>query len=383
MSGTITHFRVGNGDMTLMTLDDADKTRILVDCNISEGAEEADDRDGRDALRDRLQRDADGRLYVDVMVLSHPDQDHCYGLQHEFHLGPLTDYAKGSDKIVIREMWSSPLIFRRRSEDHPLCEDAIAWNSEAKRRVNWFRNNKPTTPADGNRILILGGDEPGHTDGVEELVIPAGSVLNHVRGKTNDYISVRLLAPLPAEELAEETLDKNHSSIIMQLALSAARDDETKTLFLTGGDAAVAIWNKLWSKYSNNTDALEYDLLLAPHHCSWGVISFEPYDSGKGKPDTAARASLSVIRDGGTIVSSSKTIENDDDDPPCHGAKLEYEKITQNAAGTFLCTADESEPLVFNITSGGPQRVEKARAAYIGAGSTSAVSTPSRHGDDC
>lgn len=380
MTGKITHFRVGNGDMTLIAMDDAEKTTILVDCNISENTDDEQVRDGLDELLARLQRDESNRPYVAVMVLSHPDQDHCRGLIDNFHLGPLSDYDDDGEKIVIREMWSSPLIFRRRSEDHPLCEDAIAWNTEAKRRVNWFRDNKPEEPADGDRILILGGDEPGHIDGVEDLVIPAGTVFNKVRGKANEFISVRLLAPLPAEELDEETLDKNHSSIIMQISLAATKKDETKTLYLTGGDAAVAIWKKLWDKYKKDKSALEYDLMLAPHHCSWGVISSEPYDGGKGKADQEALDALGVIRSGGTIVSSSKTIEDDDDDPPCFGAKKEYEKIAGGADGSFLCTADESEPIEFNITNNGPQRAEKVKAAYISAGATGVVSTPAKHG---
>jgi len=380
MTGKITHFRVNNGDMTLITLDDADKTTMLVDCNIFEDTDEDDDRDGRDELLARLPRDDSNCPYVDVMVLSHPDQDHCRGLIDNFHLGPLSEYDDDGEKIVIREMWSSPLIFRRRSEDNPLCDDAIAWNTEAKRRVNWFRDNKPKAPVDGNRILILGGDEPDHIDGVEELVIPAGTIFNKVRGKENDFISVRLLAPLPAEEWGDEDLDKNHSSIVMQMQLAASKKDETRTLYLTGGDAAVAIWKKLWGKYKKDKGALEYDLMLAPHHCSWSVISSEPYDSGKGKPDREALNALGMIRSGGTIVSSSKTIEDNDDDPPCFGAKKEYEKITSDADGTFLCTADESEPIEFNITNSGPQRAEKVEAAYISAGSTGVVSTPAKHG---
>jgi hypothetical protein len=201
-----------------------------------------------------------------------------------------------------------------------------------------------------------------------------------VRGKASDFISVRLLAPLPAEEWGEEALDKNHTSIIMQMSLAASKKDDTKTLYLTGGDATVAVWKKLWGKYKKDKCVLEYDLMLAPHHCSWGVISSEPYDGGKGKPDQEALNALGVIRNGGTIVSSSKTIEDDDDDPPCFGAKQEYEKIVNGVDGSFLCTADESGPIEFNITNSGPQRAEKVKAAYISAGSTGVVSTPAKHG---
>lgn len=175
-------------------------------------------------------------------------------------------------------------------------------------------------------------------------------------------------------------MDKNHSSIIMQMSLAASKSDKTKTLFLTGGDAAVAIWKKLWNKYKKDKGSLEYDLLLAPHHCSWRSISSDSYSAGNAKPDQDALNALGVIRSGGTIIASSKTIEDDDDDPPCYGAKKEYEKIANGAKGTFLCTADEAEPIEFKITDKGPQRTERVKSAYISAGVTSAVSTPSKHG---
>lgn len=365
--------------MSLLVLADEKKTTILIDCCICETAEE-DGHDGRAELLARLPRDAAGRPYVDVMILSHPDEDHCRGLLAEFHLGPMSTYDVNSKKIIIREMWSSPLIFRRRSEDHPLCEDAAAWNTEAKRRVNWFRNNKPNQPSEGDRILILGGDDPNHTDGVEELIVPTGSAFNKIAGKPNAYALMHLLGPLPAEELDEDSLDKNDSSVIIRFTLSAAKDDNLKTLFLCGGDAAVAIWKTLWNKYKNTKSILLYDLLLAPHHCSWTVVSSEPYDKGKGRPDQEALDALGVIRDGGIIVSSSNEIKDDDNNPPCIGAKIEYVKITTRVSGVFLCTGEAAEMIEFLITSAGLQRVERVRSAYKKASATGVVSTPAQHG---
>ena len=93
-------------------------------------------RDVAKDLRDRLQRDSDDRPYVDAMLLSHPDLDHCRGLVKHFHFGPLSEYKKpkeGEDpKIIIREMWSSPMVYRRASTNHTLSEDAKAWKKEAK-----------------------------------------------------------------------------------------------------------------------------------------------------------------------------------------------------------------------------------------------------------
>ncbi len=79
MTAQISFFPVGNGDMTLVQTEGGH--RILVDMNIRSAANDPDD----DApavvtkLRDKLARDASGRLYIDALLISHPDEDHCRG----------------------------------------------------------------------------------------------------------------------------------------------------------------------------------------------------------------------------------------------------------------------------------------------------------------
>src|SRR5580704_8487860 len=134
MSTTISFFPVDNGDMTLIKLGDAAETTVLIDCSIREAADAEDD-DTRDVaadLRKRLKSDNKGRPYVDAFLLSHPDQDHCRGLERHFYLGSPKDYpddkkAEGEKRILIREIWSSPIIFRRASKEHTLCDDAAAF----------------------------------------------------------------------------------------------------------------------------------------------------------------------------------------------------------------------------------------------------------------
>jgi len=63
-------------------------------------------------------------------------------------------------KIVIREIWSSPIVFRRASKTHTLCDDAKAFNTEARRRVQANRD-KDFAVRDGDRIQIMGEDIDG------------------------------------------------------------------------------------------------------------------------------------------------------------------------------------------------------------------------------
>ena len=96
-----------------------------------------------------------------------PDQDHCRGIRNHFHLSAPADYADdekpdNEKRITIGEMWSSPMVFRRASVEHKLCDDAKEFNKEAKRRVAVAREKNCSGIGDGDRILILGEDEDGN-----------------------------------------------------------------------------------------------------------------------------------------------------------------------------------------------------------------------------
>jgi hypothetical protein len=171
-------------------------------------------------LRDRLKRDDRGRLYVDVFLSTHPHQDHIMGLRNHFHLGPPGEWNKDDDKIIIREMWSSPVVFRRAASQTPLCEDAKAWRKEARRRVGRFRDIGFDT-APGDRILIMGEDIDGKTNDILDIVIKLDESVTAANRVRACVFEPRLLAPLPAEsDEDEEELSINESSVILRFSLT-------------------------------------------------------------------------------------------------------------------------------------------------------------------
>ena len=381
----ITFFPVDNGDMTLLELDSG--KRILIDCNIRQVNDGV--RDVARDLRDRLTTDPQGRLYIDAMVLSHPDQDHCRGLQEHFHLGPLADYDDDAEpkKIVIREMWSSPLIFRRASVNHKLSDDAKAWNKEAKRRVALFRENG--IGRNGDRVLVLGEDKDGKTDDLAEILILVGESIDSVAGVQQAGFEARLLSPrLSTDEDEEDELSRNESSVIFNYRFAAGGVSDA-VQFLSGGDAEVRIWERLWDEYAEDPSPLRYDLLSTPHHCSWHSLSHDSW-SEKGRNaevSTAARNALSQVRDGGVIVASSAEILDDDNDPPCIGAKEEYESILEDVDGEFFNTAvfpkkGNPEPLTFEVTAGGLGKPSKksSTVSTTTSGIATFASQPRVHG---
>lgn len=376
MTAFLSFFPVGNGDMTLVVTEGGFK--ILIDMNIRSDADDPD-KDMPDVakeLRDRLIRDSQHRLYVDVLLVSHPDEDHCRGLRKHFHLGPPDEWSKQADKILIREVWSSPMVFRRASRQHVLCDDAKAFDSEARRRVR--KHRKARLPAgDGDRILILGEDEDGKTNDLPDILVPVDEEFSCINGQHDDSMRVRLLAPLPADDVDDEgLLTKNNSSTILRFSLKAGGMLD-KCRLLTGGDAEVAIWEKLWGRHVRQSDRLSYDILLCPHHCSWHSLSYDSWSElrEKGEVSKDALNALSQARDGATIVASSNPIKDDNNDPPCIGAKQIYEGVAKDVSGSFECVGErpsETSPGVMEFEIGvHGSRLKTARmaaTAVVGAG---------------
>jgi hypothetical protein len=375
-------FRVGNGDMTLIVLESG--RRLLVDIDIrATTGEDSDIPDVASQLRDELKelgRDSEGRLYVDAFLLTHPDQDHIRGLACHFHLGPPLDWSKKLDKIFIREQWSSPIVFRRASKDHTLCPDACDWSAEARRRVRKFREGG--SPSDGDRILIMGEDIDGKTDDIASIVIKVDELFSRICGGSDPSFEARLLAPLKADDEAEEELiSKNDSSVILRVDLKVQH--ATKARYLIGGDAGVAIWEKIWARNKHQSGRLEYDILIAPHHCSWHSLSYDSWSENgeRAKVNVAARHALGQARAAALIIASSKPVVDDDNDPPCVRAKREYLDVLSNANGEFKCVADGpgDAPLTIEVLSSG-SRIKRAAFATTLSLGTGIGSQPLAHG---
>jgi hypothetical protein len=340
MTATLTFFPVSNGDMTLLRFDNGQT--LMIDINIRGDADDEDHEmpNVAEELKDRLKRDDDGRYYVDGFLLSHPHADHITGLRNHFHLGPPSDWKEKDDKILIREMWSSPVVFRRADAEEPLGDDAKAWAKEARRRVQLFRD-KGSATAEGDRILIMGEDIDGKTDDILDIVVKLNETVNACNRVADGAFEARLLAPLPPEnDEDEETLRHNQSSVILRFSLRGGGISD-RCRYLTCGDAEVEIFKRLWKSHGKaNSDWLTYDILVPPHHCSWRSLSSDRWSElgEKVKVDSDARNALSQTRKGAIIVASCKPIKADDDNPPHERAKREYIDILDDDADRFFCT---------------------------------------------
>ena len=356
-------FPVGNGDMTLITT--AFGKRVLIDLNIRAAADDPREPvpDVGSALRKRLGGLTPGHRCVDALLVSHPDEDHCAGLAKHFYLGPPEFFPRRAKpgQIFIRELWSSPMMLRYDSPSWPLSDDAKAFGREARRRVRCFRDRGAV--GHGNRILILGEDDDGTTGDLGPAVQPIDHSFSTIGGENDPSFSALVLGPLPgASDEADPALAKNNSSTILQLSLHAGGRARMPCRFLTGGDAGVEIWERLWRKHQWRSESLSYDILQVPHHCSWHSLSHESWSAsgGQAEPSRDAVKALSRAREGGTIISSSDPIKRSDSDPPCVGAKRIYEQIAYMEGGRFRCVGEEPSeafPQVMTIEIGSDIRV--------------------------
>ncbi|MGE3777558.1 MAG: hypothetical protein AB7F89_10265, partial [Pirellulaceae bacterium] len=194
---------VGTGDSTTIVIDE--KTVVQVDlhhlaCSNDEG-------DPHTPIVDRLVAllpKRNGKPYLAVFVLTHPDEDHCLGY---------TDLQK---RVTIGELWFSPRIFREYKND--LCDCACVFQTEAKRRVK--KTIEDPAAGSGDRVRIIGYDELLQEDDYkgfpkERLTIP-GNAITEVDGfELSTTFSAFIHAPFKDDCDGE----RNDTSVAMQITL--------------------------------------------------------------------------------------------------------------------------------------------------------------------
>lgn len=378
---TITFFPVGNGDTSLITL--ADKTSLLIDLNVTQASSDKDEPSSYDVhehLLRELPRDAEDRPYLDVFVVTHADQDHVRGVDALFYFGPPAKYSKkdkAAGRILVHELWFAPRIFGAHETD--LCDEAEHVRKEAERRIAMFRASKTKVLDAGDRVRILGFTSNEDLAELSEIMVSAGTVLSSFNHKDRDDFEFFVHAPFKRDSDDKDGC-RNDTSIVLQARFKVG-DDARAALVFFGGDAGCGIWEDIFD--ISDAEDLEWDLLLAPHHCSWTF--FSDSSSEKDEPSKKILEFLDERREGAIVVSSSKKVEDDDDNPPSYLAATYY----RDKVGTdgLYCTAAEGttenpEPLYFSISANGPVKDRYGGSSEVRSSSArkATVATPKTYG---
>ena len=294
---------VGTGDSTTIAV--TDEVFLQVDLRHMKSADEEDD--PHTPIVDRLVEllpQVNGKPYLPVFALTHPDEDHCLGFD---------DLLK---RVNIGELWFTPRIFREYKKD--LCDDAQAFRKEAKRRVKKTIQEKEDV-ASGDRVRIIGYDDllkDEEYEGFprERLTIPGNEILELDGEDQSDYFRAFVHAPFKDDAASE----RNDTSLALQVTLY--QDDKSARALLLG-DLCYPIIRQIFDR--SKDDDLKWNVMLAPHHCSKSVMQIGRMKAKIRNP--SSKTSWMIWKKRQTIPASSSLAANQFRSP----TSLEIIRLTQ------------------------------------------------------
>ncbi len=293
-----------------------------------------------------------GKPYLAVFALTHPDQDHIRG------------FAELLKKVEIGELWHTPKIFRDQADEESMCDDAKAFRKEAHRRREAI-SKSPTSISSGNRLRIIGHDdilsEEKYKKLPESCKSRAGDKVWHVDGNNvAEHFHVFIHAPFKDDQAK----DKNNTSLSLNIIL---QEGKKTTQFFFFGDREYPTIKRVFKQTAlskdtenDNTPYLRWDVMLCSHHCSKAVMHWK--DEGDEeevfKKDIMDYIENYSIDGNGYIISSSHSdfTDGDGDNPPHKKARNRYSQVVKS--GRFICTHEypskkNPAPVIFCVDQNG------------------------------
>lgn len=351
---SVIYWPVGTGDTTSLVLKPGDLI-MQIDLHHLEKADNADEPEWPviDYLVKALPK-RNGRPYLAVFVLTHPDQDHIRG------------FAELLKKVDIGELWHTPKVFRDQSDQEGLCEDAKAFRKEADRRRKAILA-APNAIKSGDRLRVIGHDDILLEDKYKDLPAACksrpGERVTLVDG--ND-LSKHFQAFIHAPFKDDQAKDKNNTSLSLNVVLW---EGEKYGQFFFFGDREYPTIKRIFEttemtkgSEKDNTPYLFWNVMLCAHHCSKAVMYWQDEEDTEEifKQDIMDFFEKYSRDKKGYIVASSHSDFSDEDgkNPPHLKARKRYEEIVE--AKHFLCTHEHPsktlpEPIIFIVDSNGFQ----------------------------
>ena len=352
MRPTFTFYPLGNADCCLVRL--ADNRVLVMDFAATRGDEV---NDPRIDLPKALREDIGDRNDVDVLAISHLDEDHYNRVSEVFFMEHATKY-QDSDRLKIGELWVPAAVIVEKGPD---AEEARIIQAEARYRL---KNGKGIRVFSRPKSLEawLNGQGLKLSDRAH-LITDAGRL---IPGFSLSSSGVELFVHSPfAEAAADGTVIMRNSTSLALQATFAVDARRTRVFFgadlnhedLTGVVTA--------TKQHANEDRLECDVVKLPHHCSY--LSLGPE---KGTYATAPVSEVAWLYEkqcqrGAILVSCSDSIPPDEtNDPPHRQAAKYYEQVAKQHGGEFVVTMEHPrksapERLIIEIGGSGASVLKK------------------------
>lgn len=318
MSQSITFYPEGNAECILLELGNGKK--MLMDyANMHNSDSRYID------LADSL----DNIDSFDVVMFTHPHDDHVKGASDFFYFNHAKKYQDGK-RSKIKELWISAAFLL----DVNPCDDARVIRQEARYLLKEYKGKGLKIFAAPNSLEAWLKENDLSTDESQYPIIHAGTILDSSAHNLGDEISFFVHAPF--SEDSDEVRDRNEPSIVLQIAVKNSK--EITNMIITG-DTPHNVLDKIVdrSETQNNADYLKWDLYDIPHHCSYTGLSDNQGDGITEPSDNIKRLLGEYGQENAVLVASCRAFSDvgeDDKQPPHIEAKKAYIKYSKNFDNT-------------------------------------------------
>lgn len=305
------------------------------------------------------------RKEVDLLAITHGDNDHIKGISDTFWLEHAIKY-QSSERIKIKEMWvPAALICDSEAED-----DCKILRAEAQHR---FLSKKGIRVFARPEHLKEWVERRGRKlDDFRDIITDAGRL---VPGWSKESQGIEFFVHSPfAEHTSDGLLDRNGNCLVMQATIL---EGGVNTRFLITADSVWENWQKMVSitKKHGNEEKLAWDIFKIPHHGSY--LSMAPE---KGDYITTPTDEFKWLLEQGTersvMVSSSWEVimadDPDDVQPPHAQTHRRYQKTAEEKDSELVITMEnpsKSQPkrTLIEVTTAGAtlKKIAVSAAALI------------------
>ena len=357
----VTFYPIGNADTCLIELSNGKK--LIYDyANMRDPNDQTDKR--IDLKREILGAVGEGES-VDVLAISHLDQDHYKGVSELFWLDHAEKY-QDDDRIKIDTLWVPAALVL----EEGLKDEAAVIRAEARHRLKQGEGIRVfSTPKALDDWLKKNGILPADR---AHLITNAGNLAPEFT-LASDGFEAFVHSPFAERDEDGGLIVRNNTALYIQAVF---RVDGNDTKLQLTADTGYELFEQIVrvTKKHGNEARLEWDINNIAHHCSYLSLADE-----KGADKTTPVEGVRWLyeeqgRRGAILVSTSKPIpSNDDDDQPPHRqAATYYKDVAAALGGEFVVTMEHPntsapKPLVIQIGASGATLVKPTVAATLAA----------------